>query len=393
MTKSRLFLYTCLSFALGIAVNHWIIFEFKIVLLACCLLAIVGLLSRVKTARVLAFLWIIFFVGLSYGGILGEGSLIGSGFLNPVIRLLTDFRLHIEDMVCRMISEPYAGLLNGIILGTKSGLGYELTKDFKITGLMHIVAVSGYNVTIVINAFYLAAKPLAYRWRMGLSLGLIFLFIILTGGSASVVRAGIMGGMVVIARLFGRKAMAINSLIFAAFLMIVEKPSILVGDIGFQLSVAATVGIVLINPIFIRVGDRGLVLKKIPESLKEALFSTLSASAMTLPIILYYFGNLSLVSPISNLIILPIIPVAMLVGFMVLAGGLLYYPIGYVMGFGAWFMLYIIVQLIRLLAEIPYASVVLDQKFKLLIIPYYLLVFWVIYINSRKNLVNQDEKN
>lgn len=373
-------MYSCLVLSIGVATNHWVKADYEIVgAVAFILMVILFCFGRDRSVRLLIFFWLLFYFGFTYSDFLGDRNALGSKYLTPLIVLLTNIRLYIEDLSGRLIAEPYAALLNGILLGTKTGLGFDLKQSFKTTGLTHIIAISGYNVTIVINSFYLLAKPLPYKLRMGLSLGLIFLFVILTGGSASVVRAGIMGSLVVIARLFGRKALALNSLIFAVILMILEKPSILTKDIGFQLSVAATLGLVLFNPIFTkRVGDRGVV-KILPENIREALFSTLSAQILTMPIIFYYFKNLSVISPIANIIILPSIPLLMLIGFIAIMTAIIYYPLGQLIGFGAWLLLYGIVFTVEKLATIPYASVILPGYMIGLIIPYYIGVFYFIY--------------
>lgn len=381
----------CLSFAMGIAGENWIAVNLKIIGLVVLFLFMIGVfLTREIKIRLIILFWVIFYLGIVYSNYLADGSLIGSVFLAPIVVRLGDLRELIENLCARLISEPYASLLNGILLGTKSGFGPDLYQAFKITGLMHIVAISGYNVTIIVNSFFVLAKPLALRLRMGLTLGLIILFIILTGGSASVIRAGIMGGLVVAARLFGRKALALNSLILAGFLMVAERPYILVHDIGFQLSVAATLGLVLFSPILKRVGERGVV-KLLPETFREALFSTLAAQVMTAPIIFYYFKNLSLVSPIANLLILPIIPLAMSIGFMVILAGLLYFPIGYVLGFGAWLILYVIVWVVEKLALIPYASMNTPAWMMSLIIPYYIWLAYLIWSQPKQGVLSNEK--
>ncbi|MDO8512934.1 MAG: ComEC/Rec2 family competence protein [bacterium] len=391
MSQSRLLIYMCLSFAMGIAGENWIAVNLKIIGLVVLFLFMIGVfLTREIKIRLIILFWVIFYLGIVYSNYLADGSLIGSVFLAPIVVRLGDLRELIENLCARLISEPYASLLNGILLGTKSGFGPDLYQAFKITGLMHIVAISGYNVTIIVNSFFVLAKPLALRLRMGLTLGLIILFIILTGGSASVIRAGIMGGLVVAARLFGRKALALNSLILAGFLMVAERPYILVHDIGFQLSVAATLGLVLFSPILKRVGERGVV-KLLPETFREALFSTLAAQVMTAPIIFYYFKNLSLVSPIANLLILPIIPLAMSIGFMVILAGLLYFPIGYVLGFGAWLILYVIVWVVEKLALIPYASMNTPAWMMSLIIPYYIWLAYLIWSQPKQGVLSNEK--
>ncbi len=380
MSQSRLFLYSCLSLMLGIGANNWLKADYTIIGGVCVTLVIVLFLIANKKIKLFIYFWILFYLGLAYSNLMGENNLIGSGWLGFLIFWLTKLNLYFLDTVRRLIAEPYGSLLNGILFGGKDGIGYELTKDFKTTGLTHIIAVSGYNVTMVINSFYLACKPLPYKLRMGLSLGMILGFIILTGGSASVVRAGAMASLVVVARLFGRKAFALNSLVLAAILMIIQKPSILIGDIGFQLSVVATLGLILFNPIFVeRVGERGLM-KRVPENLKEAFFSTLSAQVLTMPIILYYFKSFSVVSPLANLIILPLIPTVMSLGFLVLGGAIIYFPLGQILSYGVWLVLYIVVWLVKELAAIPYASLILSTHWRYLLIPYLGLVMWLYYV-------------
>ncbi len=139
----------------------------------------------------------------------------------------------------------------------------------------------------------------------------IFSFVVITGASASVIRAAVMGGMLLLAGEVGRQYRPSGAIFFAALCMLVQNPKILLYDVGFQLSFLATMGIVYFMPLFERLTQNwpGLF------GIKIIFFTTISAILATLPAILFHFGTLSLVAPIVNVLVLPVISLTMAFGF------------------------------------------------------------------------------
>ena len=284
-----------------------------------------------------------------------------------------------EESVERVIAEPNASFVNGILLGSRENIPQDLKEAFNETGTTHILAISGYNITIV--AFYISSFFLFFMRRQAafwMTVLAIILFTILTGASASVIRAAIMGILVLVAYREGRFYNMTNSIVFAGAAMIAFNPKILRFDAGFQLSFLAAVGLVFLSPI---IKEK---LKAAPEfwSFKENFIATVSAQVMVLPLILHHFKNLSFVSVPANFLILPVVPLTMLFGFVAGIAGLIWLRLGEFFGLAAWLFSGYEISIVRFLASFPLASkpVFLDWPWML---AFYSLAFFLIYKSSK----------
>ncbi|MBI4117233.1 MAG: ComEC/Rec2 family competence protein, partial [Parcubacteria group bacterium] len=240
-----------------------------------------------------------------------------------------------KESIERTKAEPNAALINGILLGSRENIPQDLKEAFNKTGTTHILAISGYNITIVglyisfLFMFFVRRQTAFWFTVLG-----IIIFTILTGASASVIRAAIMGILVLLAYREGRFNNMANSIVFAGLVMIILNPKVLRFDIGFQLSFLATLGLVYFTPFLSE------KLKRVPEfwNFKESFIATLSAQAMVLPVILYNFGSFSLVSLPANVLILPIVPITMFFGFLAGVSGLIWLRLGEAIGLIAWLL-------------------------------------------------------
>jgi competence protein ComEC len=214
----------------------------------------------------------------------------------------------------RYVAEPQASLLIGILIGARKTLPDEIVQEFNRTGLSHIVAVSGYNISIIIVSLGFLARYAGRKAGFAISMAIIIGFVVMTGGSSSIVRAGIMGSLLLVASLVGRPYAVTPSLIFSAVLMVFINPRILFWDKGFQLSFTATAGIVYVLPLL------ESLFKGAPDwlELKSILLTTFAASWFTWPLLVEGFGRVSLVAPVANLAVLPLVPWLMLFGFCIL---------------------------------------------------------------------------
>lgn len=211
------------------------------------------------------------------------------------------------------LAEPKASLLLGILIGARKGLPQSITDEFNEAGLSHILAVSGYNISIIVGALGVLVYVFGRRAGFWLSFLAILGFVILSGASASAVRAAIMGIMLLLAFRLGRPYGSFSALCAAAAGMLAVNPKILYWDIGFGLSFLATAGIVYGVPLL-----DGLTPKIKPWfGLKVLMSTTISAIVMTLPLTLVYFGRLSLVALLANAAVLPAVPLVMLFGFFI----------------------------------------------------------------------------
>lgn len=238
-----------------------------------------------------------------------------------------------QEAINLSVAEPNASFVNGILLGSRQNIPDDLKEAFNKTSTTHILAISGYNIMIISEAVLLGLIWF-FRRRVAfwISVAVIILFVILTGASASVVRAATMGLLLSFARGYGRLYDQKNSIILAGGAMIWLNPFVLVFDIGFQLSFAAVLGLIYLYPWI------DYKLYKISElgGLKELTLMTLSAQIAVAPLLIYYFGGFSPVSLPANILILPFVPVAMLSGFLAGIGGMAFVSLGQAIGYVAW---------------------------------------------------------
>jgi competence protein ComEC len=212
----------------------------------------------------------------------------------------------------KIVPSPEAELVGGILLGLKSSLGKELEIDFRRVGLIHIVVLSGYNITIIAVAILAILFFLPINFRLATGMVAIGLFAVLVGGGATVIRACIMSIIAILAKLFHQNYDVNKALFLAGFIMIFINPDILVYDPSFQLSFLATFGLINFSE---KIKN---FLKIMPEKfgLKEIVVATIATQIAVFPLLAKMMGEISVVSLIVNVIVLPTIPLAMLLGFL-----------------------------------------------------------------------------
>ncbi|HSJ00207.1 MAG TPA: DNA internalization-related competence protein ComEC/Rec2 [Patescibacteria group bacterium] len=262
-----------------------------------------------------------------------------------------------------LVPEPEAALGAGILLGVRTSIAPEINDDFAAAGLTHVVAISGWNIAIVTALVLALVRPLERRpggrWTTPLiAASAVGGYVILTGASPSVVRAALMAGAMLVGRFGGSRAHATSALGLAALVMLLVAPAVL-WDVGFQLSLLATAGLIWYG--------RGIEgrLRRWPPWLREPVALTIAAQLTTLPVILVNFERLSLVAPLSNVLVVPIVPLAMLTSAGASVGGILAGTVdgaagdllAWLLGGAAWLVLRAMVLIGQLSAAIPLASV------------------------------------
>ncbi len=259
---------------------------------------------------------------------------------NSFFSYLFSLKNALQFRINQLYPEPEAGFVSGLLLGSRRGMSQDISEAFKTVGLTHIVAISGYNISLIILLIFSLFSFLRLKLRVILSIFLISLFILLVGPTAAVVRAGIMGFLTLWALYGGRKTQVYFALLWSMFFMVLFNPYILFYDVGFQLSFASTFGLISFSPIF----------KRYFPKLNESLSLTLSAQIVTLPFIAFSFGRLSLISPLANLLAAPLIPVCMLLsGLSLIFGKFVALP--------ANFFLWAVLEVAKLLSKVPFAGV------------------------------------
>lgn len=331
-----------------------------------------------------------------------EIKLLASGQGSWLMSKLLFVKNKFKDSISQILIEPQGAFLAGLLLGEKRGLPADLTDAFSRTGTTHIIALSGFNITIIAVAlmgvfnFFMVRRQISF----GISVGIIILFVLMTGAASSVVRAAVMGILVLLAQQAGRLYQIRNALVLAGVIMVYLNPRVLVWDLGFQLSFAATLGLIYILPIlqnyftpdedkkeFISSQKKESSLVKVIKSVKLVLATTLAAQIAVLPLLAVNFGQLSLISPLANILVLPIIPLTMLVGFLSALGGLLFLPLGQIFGWVAWLFLSYEIKIIELMAKIPLAAVNFKWNWLAGVI-YYAILFWLIWRFSKSHAVS-----
>jgi competence protein ComEC len=287
------------------------------------------------------------------------------------------FKLYVENKVKKLLKEPHASFLNGLLFGSKKGMPEDVLNDFKTTGLTHIIAISGYNITIIIIIVLACLSFLPRKIQLIVAGLFIVLFTIFVGAEASVVRASLMGVLSLMALYSGRSQDITHILIMVASIMIVINYRVLVFDVGFQLSFMATAGLVYISPMIEKYFDW------LPDffSIRESFLLTMSAQITALPIILYHFGNLSVVSPFANVLVAPFLPVAMLFGFLSFMIGVISMKLGVFIGFFAYLSLDVVLKVAYYLSRIDFASFEVP-KFSIVFLFLYYLILYLFFKKS-----------
>lgn len=274
----------------------------------------------------------------------------GYGFLYSIANTF-------EIALNKVLPEPHSSLASGILLGVKRNIPDDLMLDLQKTGLTHIIALSGFNVTILIAIFARSlVMYLGRRQTFLLGTTLVILFVIMTGASASVVRAAIFSLLILFGTTIGKRADQTNLLLLAALAMVVINPYILPYDVGFQLSFLAFAGLIYLTPIIGRYIEKKNF-KFISKNVGSTLSETLGAQFAVTPLILYQFGLVSLISPIANLLVVWIIPWIMLATFATGLLSLIYYPLGKLVVAFLWPGLEYILRIVEFLANIPLAAI------------------------------------
>jgi competence protein ComEC len=299
------------------------------------------------------------------------------------LKSVYQFKEKTKEIINFSLPDLQARFLSALILGDKDEIPDEWKEKLNNTGLRHIMAISGMHITIWITILMEGLILLGF-WRgqaFYLTITFLLFYLILIGLPASAVRAGIMAGLFLIAQKFGYLAESIRLVIMAAFLMLVLNP-FLIYNVGFQLSVLAILGIIYLSPFFEEIFEKF----KLPELVKKTLAMTLSAQFFVTPIIAYNFNYFSVVSPITNLLIVPFLPFIILAGIFLIFLGLINLQLTL---FVNWFLILIfsyIFQIIEIFSRIPQAVVEIENLSFLIFILYYFFLSLVTYfiIKQRK---------
>lgn len=302
-------------------------------------------------------------------------ELVGQGEVSSFRLLLENIRRKAWVTIFSQLPQPESGLLAGILLGLDNDLPENLEIAYQKTGTAHIIAISGFNMAILAGIFTALFTRVSNRyWAAGLTLCAVAVYTVLVGGSPSVIRAAVMSVMAMGAHLIGRRQAGLNALGFTAGLMCLVNP-LLIDDISFQLSFAATFGLVIFgNPISDWVKQE--MEKRLPEEKVEILSKpivdylllTLAAQVTTLPVIAYHFGRISIITFLANPLILPVQPPILVLGGVSVIIGSFLPAVGKVIALLPWMLMRYTNWIVEGFSKLQTASVSIHPQMAIWII-------------------------
>lgn len=280
------------------------------------------------------------------------------------------------DHVRLGVDEPQASLGLGYLLGQRRALPEDLQQALVVTGLTHVVVASGYNLTILVRLARRMFERVSKYLSALSATTMIVAFIAVTGASPSMSRAGLVSGLSLAAWYYGRKFHPLVILPFAAAITVLVDPTYAWNDLGWQLSFAAFGGVMILAPLLQRYffGD------KEPGTIRQILGETISAHIVTLPILILAFGQFSNVAIISNLLILPFVPLAMLLTFIAGIGAILLPGFATVIAWPAQALLAYMIEVVRYFASLSWAQTVVQIQPWVVWVSYAVILLTCIYL-------------
>ncbi len=290
----------------------------------------------------------------------------------------------ITSSLQKIIPEPKSSLLISLMFGAKNNLTSILEEQIRRCGLSHVIVASGLHLSIIAKALsgFLDILCMSNSVNFIISFLFILSFAFMAGLTPSIIRAAIMASLLILSRFSFRLYNSFNALLLAAVIMIWLNPLVLFWDLGFQLSFLATAGIIFLYPIWKEspfwqqdwFNQKGQIIR-------ETALSTFSALTFVIPWVIFKMQVFSLVSPITNLLILPLVPLIMAGGAIVAISSLLFYPLGLFLGALLNLILAYFLKVISLFSSLPWSQIYIPSILHWLIIPYYIFLFF--YIRKR----------
>jgi competence protein ComEC len=295
---------------------------------------------------------VMFYPGVTLAGT-GEGSFL--------LSWIYGVRQSLAYSLARALPEPQVSVAQGILLGLRGNIPSGITQDFTRSGTMHLLAISGLNLTLISGLLvstlvhFMGRRHYYYVWLTG---GAVWFYVILCGASPSVVRAAIMASVFLTAELAGRQKNAGPALFLAAAIMAAGNPAVL-KDVSFQLSFLAMFGLVYIYPFL------GAGLKKFSEKLPEwpvksplmyamdNLAVSLAAMLALWPALVFYFGTVSLAGPVATVLASPLLPAIIVLSLLAAASGLACPALAVVTGSAVWLLASILLLIAEVFARFP----------------------------------------
>ncbi|NLK87628.1 MAG: DNA internalization-related competence protein ComEC/Rec2 [Clostridiaceae bacterium] len=302
---------------------------------------------------------------------------------NFLIKAGLSIRARIVDVVERSLPRQQAGLLNGMLIGCREGLSDEVREAFSDAGLMHIMAVSGANVAFLVLPVSLVLKALRVRRKAAniLIMAFLTLFVCVTGFEPSVLRAVFMTCVLLVSVLIYRDPDVYSAIAVSCIIMLAVNPAMLF-NIGFQLSFAATLGIVMLYPNISKL----ISCRFIPKKASDVLGATIGAQAGVLPITMMHFNKISLISVLSNILAAPLLEMITVLGAIMAVVGQFSIFLSRLIGHLNNIFLTAVLYITKWSAAAPYASVTTTTPSLAAAALYYTVVWFLLWYKPLKGL-------
>jgi competence protein ComEC len=302
---------------------------------------------------------------------------------NFLVKAGLAIRGRIVDVIEKSLPEQQAGLLNGMLIGYRQGLSKEVQDAFRDAGLMHIMAVSGANVAFLILPVSLLLKLLGIRKKAAnlMIIAFLNLFVCITGFEPSVLRAVFMACVLLVSSLLYREPDVYSAMAVSCIIMLAINPSMLF-NIGFQLSYAATLGIVMLYANISKL----VSCKLIPKKAADVLGATLAAQAGVLPITLIHFNRISLISVLPNILAAPLLEIITILGAIMAIVGQFSIILSRLIGYLNNVFLIVVLYITKWSSAVPYASITTITPSFVATAIYYVIVWFLFWYKPLKGV-------
>ncbi len=298
------------------------------------------------------------------------------GGWEPNLDLLSSLRGNLDGKIEQLLPSPQAELLSGILLGEKKDLPPWFKLALRDSSTLHIVVVSGQNLTMLAGLFLGLAGLLKRKVAIVISLMAIIFYTILTGAQVPVIRAAVMASIAFVAQIFGRQRDGVWVLLITGALMLLVNPNWLF-ELSFQLSFLATLGVVAVSPIIARRLDF------LPQFISQDLAVTTGAQLMVIPVIAQNFHQLSLVGLFANLLVAWTVPIIMILGSLMLILGYLWADFAHVISLLPLVFLTYFIYIVQFFSSLPFAWEYVEGQSFLVWVGYYLILAGILIALSR----------
>lgn len=294
--------------------------------------------------------------------------------------LISWIQNNILEVLERLLPKEQLGILLGMMIGDTSYISEEIKLAFQNSGITHLLAVSGSNVTYVILVTkFLFQKIVGKSFSNGITIFMIILFVLISGASPSVVRAGLMAILLILSEILARAPNIYSTVATTAFIILLFNPFILC-DVGFILSFGGTLGILFFNQVIqekINQTFPSLIDKPILKSFVDMLSVTLAAQIFLVPIMCFYFNQISFISIITNLIVGPFTGIITVLGITMYFLGNIYFPIAQILSYSMYYLISFLIFISNLCSNVPYGNILVSTPSILEIILYYFVLYQV----------------